>query len=75
MNKSDTVGSLLAEIATALSDSLRVFNLADKSQWGPDEHEQRRRLAEALDEAKKDFQELAPLVHGQRYYMNDRRRM
>ncbi|KAH7363002.1 hypothetical protein B0T11DRAFT_90203 [Plectosphaerella cucumerina] len=73
MSNNDTVGSLLAEIATAFSDSLRVFNLADKSQWGPDEHEQRRRLAEALDEAKKDFQELSPLVHGQRYYMNDRR--
>lgn len=70
----DTVGSLLADIANSLSDSLRVFSLADKTQWGPDEHEQRQRLAEALDEAKKDFQELSPLVHGQRYYMNDRRR-
>ncbi|RXG42797.1 hypothetical protein VDGE_08385 [Verticillium dahliae] len=69
----DTVGSLLADIANSIIDSLRVLQCADKSQWGPDEHEQRRRLEHALDEAKKDYQELSVLVNGQRYYQYDRK--
>ena len=70
---SQTVGTLLAAIATCMTDALRILVLADdKSQWGPDEFEQIRLLEEALDEAKKDFQELAPLVHGRFYYENDR---
>jgi len=68
----DTVGSLLASIATSLTEALRILMFADKRQWGPDEFEQIRVLEEALDEAKKDFQEMAPLVHGQFYYQNDR---
>lgn len=68
----DTVGALLAGIATSLSESLRILMFADKRQWGPDEFEQIRALEEALDDAKKDFQEMAPLVHGQFYYQNDR---
>ncbi|GKT58685.1 hypothetical protein ColTof4_10316 [Colletotrichum tofieldiae] len=70
---SPTVGSLLAAIATLISDGLRIFQLADKRQWGPDEHEQLRLLEDVLDDAKKDFQELSVLVNGQRYYMNDRK--
>ncbi|KAK5662764.1 hypothetical protein OQA88_6171 [Cercophora sp. LCS_1] len=66
-----TVGSLLAGIANSLSESLRILMFADKRQWGPDEFEQIRALEEALDDAKKDFQEMAPLVHGQFYYQND----
>lgn len=46
---------------------------ADKRQWGPDEFEQVRALEQALDEARRDFQELSPLVNGQFYYENDRR--
>ena len=69
-----TVGTLLAAIATCLSDALRILMFADKRQWGPDEFEQTRVLEESLDEAKKDFQEMAPLVHGQFYYENDRTR-
>jgi hypothetical protein len=69
-----TVGTLLARIATTLNDGLRLMSFADKRQWGPDEHEQLRLLEETLDEAKKDFQELAPLVNGQFYYENDRKR-
>lgn len=68
----ETVGSLLAGIATSLTESLRILMFADKRQWGPDEFEQVRALEEALDDAKKDFQEMAPLVHGQFYYQNDR---
>ena len=67
-----TVGSLLAGIAASLSEALRIFKFADKRQWGPDENEQMRALEEALDDAKKDFQEMAPLVNGQFYYQNDR---
>jgi hypothetical protein len=67
-----TVGSLLAGIATSLTESLRILMFADKRQWGPDEFEQLRVLEGALDDAKKDFQEMAPLVHGQFYYQNDR---
>jgi len=70
----DSVGTLLADIANLLSDGLRILSLADKRHWGPDEHEQLRALEQALDEAKKDFQELAPLVNGQSYYQRDRKR-
>uniref|UniRef100_L2FJE9 Uncharacterized protein n=1 Tax=Colletotrichum fructicola (strain Nara gc5) TaxID=1213859 RepID=L2FJE9_COLFN len=70
---SSTVGSLLAAIATLISDGLRILKFADKHHWGPDEHEQLRLLEDTLDDAKKDFQELSVLVNGQRYYMNDRR--
>ncbi|EAA31653.3 hypothetical protein GE21DRAFT_7953 [Neurospora crassa] len=68
----DTVGSLLASIATHLSDSLRALRFADKRHWGPDEFEQIRALEEALDDAKTDFQELGRLVNGQFYYEGDR---
>ncbi|KAL0943854.1 uncharacterized protein CTRU02_201741 [Colletotrichum truncatum] len=68
-----TVGSLLAAIATLISDGLRILKFADKHHWGPDEHEQMRLLEDTLDDAKKDFQELSVLVNGQRYYMNDRK--
>lgn len=67
-----TVGTLLAAIATCMTDSLRILMFADKRQWGPDEFEQTRVLEQALDQAKEDFQEMAPLVHGQFYYENDR---
>ena len=70
--RSDTVGTLLAGIATSLSEALRILLYADKRAWGPDEFEQLRALESALDEARKDFQEMAPLVHGQFYYQNDR---
>lgn len=70
----DTVGTLLAAIANLLHESLQLLGQSDSSLWGPDEHEQVRALDEALDEAKKDFQELSPLVKGQLYYQNDRRR-
>ncbi|KAK4669734.1 uncharacterized protein QC763_205610 [Podospora pseudopauciseta] len=69
---SDTVGSLLAAIGTCLTDALRLFMFADKRHWGPDEFEQTRALEDALDEAKKDFQEMGQLVRGQFYYENDR---
>lgn len=72
---SDTVGSLLAAIGTCLTDALRLFMFADKRHWGPDEFEQTRALEDALDEAKKDFQEMGQLVRGQFYYENDRIRM
>lgn len=72
--QSQTVGTLLAAIATCMTDALRILMFADKRQWGPDEFEQTRVLEEALDEAKKDFQEMAPLVHGQFYYESDRTR-
>ncbi|KJR86737.1 uncharacterized protein SPSK_02339 [Sporothrix schenckii 1099-18] len=69
----ETVGSLLAAIATALQDVLRILMFADKRGWGPDEFEQVRAVEEALDEAKRDFQAMAPLVNGQFYYENDRK--
>lgn len=68
----ETVGSLLAVIANSLNDGLRILMFADKRTWGPDEFEQLRLLEEALDEAKKDFQELPDLVNGRTYYENDR---
>ncbi|TLD23822.1 hypothetical protein PspLS_06684 [Pyricularia sp. CBS 133598] len=71
-SSSDTVGYLLAGIATALNDGLRIMHFADKRGWGPDEFEQVRALDEALDEAKVDFQAMAPLVNGQFFYESDR---
>lgn len=70
----DSVGTLLADIATLLADGRRILSLADKRHWGPDEHEQVRALEQALDEAKRDFQELSPLVNGQSHYEHDRKR-
>ncbi|KUI71659.1 hypothetical protein VM1G_06983 [Cytospora mali] len=70
---SDTVGSLLADIANAISNSLHTLMLADQTHWGPDEFEQVRALELALDEAKEDFQQLGPLLKGSFYYENDRR--
>ncbi|KAF4957743.1 hypothetical protein FSARC_11204 [Fusarium sarcochroum] len=73
MSSLDSVGSLLAAIANLIAQGLRILSLADKSHWGPDEHEQVHALATVLDGAKKDFQELAPLVNGQIYYEGDRK--
>lgn len=70
----DSVGSLLAAIANLVGDSLRQLGLSDKRAWGPDEHEQVRALEDVLDEARKDFQELGPLVNGTFLYENDRTR-
>lgn len=75
MSGFDSVGSLLAEIATLLAEGLRIFSLADKRHWGQDECEQVRALEEALNEAKTDFQELCPLVNGQAQYEHDRKCM
>ncbi len=71
----DTVGSLLAIIANSIQDALRTLMFADKRAWGPPEFEQLRLLEEALDEAKRDFQELPALVNGRFYYENDRKGM
>ncbi|KAJ3558652.1 hypothetical protein NPX13_g9665 [Xylaria arbuscula] len=71
----DTVGSLLAAIANAIQDALRVLMFADKRTWGTPEFEQLRLLEEVLDEAKRDFQELPALVNGRFYYENDRKGM
>ncbi|EJT74025.1 hypothetical protein GGTG_07874 [Gaeumannomyces tritici R3-111a-1] len=68
----DTVGTVLAAIATSLSDAIRTLMFADKRQWGPDEFEQTRALEEALDEAKRDFQAMSRLVNGQFFYERDR---
>ncbi|KAH7318325.1 hypothetical protein B0I35DRAFT_409232 [Stachybotrys elegans] len=73
MSRPETVGTLLAAIANLVSEGLRILSFADKRQWGPDEHEQARALQEVLDEAKKDFQELSPLVNGQFHYEHDRK--
>lgn len=70
----DTVGSLLADIANAVNDALGMLMFADKRHWSSDEFEQVRALDDALDEAKRDFQELGPLLKGSFYYENDRRR-
>ncbi|KAF7552887.1 hypothetical protein G7046_g7267 [Stylonectria norvegica] len=72
-SSSGSVGSLLAAIANLVVEGLRILSLTDKRQWGADEEEQVRALEGVLDEAKKDFQELAPLVNGQVYYENDRK--
>lgn len=73
MSSADSVGKLLAAIAGLVVEGLRIFDLADKRQWGQDEHEQVRALSLVLDEAKRDFQFLAPLVNGQIYYETDRK--
>ncbi|KAG5954365.1 hypothetical protein E4U58_007660 [Claviceps cyperi] len=72
MGSSDTVGSVLAEIANLLGEGLRIFSFADKRHWGPDEHEQVQALKAALNQAKRDFQHLCPLVNGQAQYEHDR---
>lgn len=73
--ENDSVGSLLADIANAINNTLRILIFADKTHWGSDEFDQVRAVEDALDEAKRDFQELGPLVKGSFYYENDRRRM
>ncbi|KAL5092980.1 hypothetical protein Trisim1_011776 [Trichoderma cf. simile WF8] len=69
----DSVGTLLAEIANLIADSQRILSLSDKRHWGQDEREQERALDSVLDEARKDFQELGPLVNGRSQYEHDRR--
>ncbi|KJK80526.1 hypothetical protein H634G_04765 [Metarhizium anisopliae BRIP 53293] len=73
MSGFDSVGTLLADIANRLLEGLRIFSLADKRHWRQDEYEQVKALEEALNEAKKDFQELCPLVNGQSQYEHDRK--
>ncbi len=68
----DSVGSLLADIAGLIVDGLRILGIADKRHWGQDEHELLRAMERLLDDAKKDFQELSPLVKGQAQYERDR---
>lgn len=70
----ETVGSLLADIAHTINDTLRILMFADKTHWASDEFEQVRAVEDALDEAKRDFQELGSLVKGSLYYEHDRRR-
>ncbi|KAI1332058.1 hypothetical protein F5Y16DRAFT_394759 [Xylariaceae sp. FL0255] len=72
-SSSDTVGSLLAAIATSVNGAINTLRFADKSAWGTAEFEQLRLLEDTLDEAKKDFQELPVLVNGRFYYENDRK--
>lgn len=73
-SENDTVGTLLADIANAINDTLRILMFADKTLWDTDEFEQVRAVEDTLDEAKRDFQELGPLVKGAFYYESDRRR-
>lgn len=70
----DSVGTLLADIANLISDGQRILSFSDKRHWGQDEREQERALEAVLDEARKDFQELGPLVNGRAQYEHDRRR-
>lgn len=72
--ESETVGSLLADIANAINDTLRILMFADKTHWESDEFEQVRTVDDTLNEAKRDFQELGSLVKGSFYYERDRRR-
>lgn len=72
MTSFDSVGTLLADIAKCISDGLRLLSFADKTAWGQDEHEQVHALEAVLDEAKRDFQTLSPLVNGQAQYEADR---
>jgi hypothetical protein len=74
MSSSDSVGTLLADIANHVSEGLRVLSFADKRQWGQDEHDELRALQAVLDQAKRDFQELSRLVNGQAQYEHDRHR-
>ncbi|KAH6611353.1 hypothetical protein Trco_001373 [Trichoderma cornu-damae] len=69
----DSVGTLLADIANLISDGQRILSISDKRHWGQDEREQERALEAVLDEARKDFQELGPLVNGRSQYEHDRR--
>src|SRR5687767_10676251 len=71
MSAADSVGSLLADIANLIADAIRILTVSDKRHWGPDEHEHRRALDAVLDEARKDFQELSPLLNGQQNYELD----
>lgn len=71
----DTVGSLLAVIASSIQDALRILMFADKRAWGSPEFEQLRLLEETLDEAKRDFQELPAFINGRFYYENDQQGM
>lgn len=73
MSSVDSVGSLLADIANRITDALRILTISDKRHWGDDEYEHARALERVLDEAKKDFQELGPLVNGQSNYQHDRK--
>ena len=70
-----TVGTLLASIATCMTDALdalsQVTTTAAPRQLA-ERNEHLREMELALDEAKQDFQELAPLVHGRGWYENDR---
>ena len=68
------VGTLLAAIANSIAEGLRILSLADKRQWGQDEHEQVHALEVVQDQARRDFQELSPLVNGQAQYEHDRTR-
>lgn len=76
MGAFDSVGTLLADIANIISDGQRILSFSDKRHWGQDEREQERALESVLDEARKDFQELGPLVNanGRSQYEHDRRR-
>ncbi|EGS20985.1 uncharacterized protein CTHT_0028240 [Thermochaetoides thermophila DSM 1495] len=70
-----TVGTLLASIATCMTDALDALSqvtVAADSQQLAERNEHLREMELALDEAKQDFQELAPLVHGRGWYENDR---
>lgn len=73
MSGSDSVGSLLADIAQLTTEGLRILSLADKRHWGQDEYEQQQALEALLDEAKKDFQELPSWLNGQTQYQYDRK--
>ncbi|KHN95697.1 uncharacterized protein MAM_06538 [Metarhizium album ARSEF 1941] len=72
MSGFDSVGTLLADVANNLLEGLRIFSLADKTHWRQDEYEHVQALEAALNDAKKDFQELCPLVNGQSQYEHDR---
>lgn len=68
----EDVGSLLADIADAISDGQRTLGLAKQDHWGQDEYDLLKAFERTLDEAKKDFQELSLLVKGQSHYEYDR---
>ncbi|KAH8909002.1 hypothetical protein BR93DRAFT_994653 [Coniochaeta sp. PMI_546] len=69
----ETVGSLLATIAESLTSALRLFALADKSHWGPDEAAQVLALRRVLSAAGRDFEVLSALVGGGTYLEHDAR--
>ena len=72
--RSHSVGSLLADIANYISAGLQTLRLADKRHWGQDERDHLIAMEAALDQAKKDFQDMGPLVNGQSNYERDRKR-